>query len=115
MSNNTSLPIILVSGACCMPHMARLDSELEKKIRQAAGELGIAVDLRKVSLGALLAGGGGLSKTQSDQILALFQAYGAKFAPALLLGDEVCFAGAQPGVEQIKERLKEEIGQASHS
>ena len=112
MTNNTSLSIILVSGACCMPHMAKLDSELEKKIHQAAGELGIPVDLRKVSLGSLLAGGGGLSKTQSDQILALFQAYGAKFAPALLFGDEVCFAGTQPAVAQIKERLQQEIAQA---
>lgn len=92
-----------------MPHMAKLDNALEKLLSQAAEELGIGVDMKKISLSTLLAGKGGLSDAQRNQILALFQGYGANFTPALMLGDEVCFAGKQPTLEKLKEKLQEEI------
>jgi hypothetical protein len=38
--------------------------------------------------------------------MSLFQAYGAKFTPAFLIGDQVRFAGKPPTVEQLKEALQ---------
>ena len=95
MEEKTVLQVITVSGACCMPHLARLDKALEKNLQQTISQLGIVADVRQVSLSAVLAGGGALTAKQREQILALFQKYGATFAPAVLINDQVRFAGKQ--------------------
>jgi len=108
-----SLPqLTLVSGACCSPNMIKLDQVLEKNLQQALKDLGIAPEMRKVSISAIINGGGDVTILQREQIMSLFQAYGAKFTPAFLIGDEVRFAGKPPSVEQLKEALQEVV--ASH-
>ena len=108
-----SLPqLTLVSGACCSPNMIKLDQVLEKNLQQALKDLGISPDMRKVSLSAIINGGGDVTVVQREQIMSLFQAYGAKFTPAFLIGDQVRFAGKPPSVEQLKEALQEVV--ASH-
>ncbi len=98
--------IITVSGACCMPHLARVDKVLEKNLRQAISELGAVVEVRTVGLSEVLAGGGNLSTKQKEQVLALFQRYSAAFTPAVLIDDQVRFAGPPPTVDQLKEALQ---------
>ena len=106
MEKENRLQVITVSGACCMPHLARQDQILEKNLQEALGQLGIVVEVQKVSLSAVLAGGGALTAKQREQILALFQRHGARCAPAVLINDQVRFAGKQPTVEQLKEALQ---------
>ena len=102
---NKNVQVTMLSGACCMPHLAQLDKALEKSVRQVISDLGIAADVQKVSLSDVLAGGGTLTAKQRQQTLTLFQRYGATFTPALLINDQVRFAGKQPTVEQLKEAL----------
>ncbi len=106
MAENSALEIITVSGACCMPHQAKQDKTLETTLQAAIGELGVPVNVRKVSLSALLAGGGDLAAPQRQQVLALFQRYGAAFCPAVMIGGQVRFAGVLPTVAQLKEALQ---------
>lgn len=72
-------------------------------------DLGIHPEVRKESLSAIINGGGDLTAMQREQIMSLFQAYGAKFTPAFLIGDEVRFAGKPPTVDQLKEVLQEVV------
>lgn len=105
-----SLPqLLLVSGACCSPNMVKLDQVLAKNLDQALKDLGIHPEVRNESLSAIINGGGNLSAIQREQIMSLFQAYGAKFTPAFLIGDEVRFAGKPPTVDQLKEVLQEVV------
>lgn len=105
-----SLPqLMLVSGACCSPNMIKLDQVLEKNLDQALKDLGIHPEVRKESLSAIINGGGDLTAMQREQIMSLFQSYGAKFTPAFLIGDEVRFAGKPPSVDQLKEVLQEVV------
>ena len=107
---NKSLPqLLLVSGACCSPNMVKLDQVLEKNLDQALKDLGIHPEVRKESLSAIINGGGDLTAIQREQIMSLFQAYGAKFTPAFLIGDELRFAGKPPSVDQLKEVLQEVV------
>jgi hypothetical protein len=101
-----SLPqILIVSGACCSPNLIRQDQMLEKALGQAVSDLGLSVEIQKVSLSHVLHGSGHLTPKQDQQILALFQTYNTRFTPALFLGDEVLFAGNVPSMEQVKEAL----------
>ncbi len=106
MAEKNALQVVTISGACCMPHLAQADKKLETSLQEAAGQLAMAVDVHKVSLSALLAGKGGLTPKQRDLVLALFQRHGATFAPAMLINDQVCFAGKLPTVDQLKEALQ---------
>lgn len=107
METKTVPQLMLVSGACCSPNMIKLDQVLEKNLDQALKDLGFHPEVRKVSLSAIINDGGELTTLQREQIMSLFQAYGAKFTPAFLIGDEVCFAGKPPSVDQLKEVLQE--------
>ena len=106
METKTLPQITLVSGACCSPGLARVDQVLEKTLQQVLADLGMLVDLRKVSLSVIINGGGNVTVKQREQIMSLFQVYGAKFTPALMIGDEVRFAGKPPTAEQLKEALQ---------
>lgn len=106
MDKGNTLQIITVSGACCMPHMARLDQVVEKNLQEAIGQLGVAAQVRQVSLSAILAGKGDLAPKQREQIQALFQLHGARFAPAILINDQVRFMSKPPTTEQLKEALQ---------
>ncbi len=110
MERVTTLRVVLVSGACCMPHLALLDRQLEKNIQHVAGQIATKVEVRTASLSAILAGGESLNAQQRGQVLALFQKYGARLAPAVLIGDQVRFAGGVPTVEQLKEAFAAAIG-----
>ncbi len=106
MTETTPLQVILVSGACCMSHLAKLDKAVELNLQKAISELGIAVEVRKVSLSGLLNGSETLSPKQNQLILALFQKYSATFTPAVMINDQVRFAAKPPTVEQLKEALQ---------
>jgi len=113
MDKGTTLRVVLVSGACCMPHLALLDKELEKNVQEAAGQLTVRVEAKTVSLSAVLHGKDDLNPKQRGQIRSLFQKYGARLAPAVLIGDEIRFAGNVPTVGQLKEAFTAAIGGAS--
>jgi protein-disulfide isomerase len=106
MDKRDELQVITVSGACCMPHLARLDQALEKNLQEALNHLGIKASVLKVSLSAVLAGDGVLTTRQREQILSLFQKRGATFTPAVLINDQVRFAGKPPTPEQLEEALQ---------
>lgn len=101
-----SIPhILIVSGACCSPNLARQDQMLENALQQAVSDLGLSVEIKKVSLSQVLYSSGQLTSQQHQQISALFQAYNTRFTPALFFGDELQFAAKVPLVDQIKEAL----------
>ncbi len=106
MTEKSGLRVILVSGACCMAHLAKLDKAVETNLQQAIRELGTAVEVEKVSLSAILAGGGNISLKQRGLILAYFQRYSASFTPALLINDQVRFAAKAPTAKELKEALQ---------
>lgn len=103
MENKAAIQVITLSGACCQPHLARADQVLAKTISEAIGQAGVAVEVRQVSLSNVLAGSAGLTPRQQASIVALFNRYGVACAPAVLVGDEIKFAGKQPTVEQLKD------------
>lgn len=105
----TKSQILHVSGACCSPNLARLDRALEQALTQALKDLELSIEVRKVTLSAILNNGGDLTPKQHAQIMTLFNGYGAKFTPALLIDEEVCFAGKPPTVEQLKHMLTKVI------
>ncbi|MHB1295716.1 MAG: thioredoxin domain-containing protein [Anaerolineae bacterium] len=106
METEPKLQIITVSGACCMPHMARLDQALDNNLRQALESLGIQLEVQHVSLSAVLDSGAGLADKPREQILALFRRHGARCAPIVLITEKVRFAGQVPSAEQLEEALQ---------
>ncbi len=106
MDDTRSLEIITVSGACCAPHMAKLDQALEKVLQQALGDLGLTVPIRKVSLSAVLNSSQELPAEQRKQVLGLFQRYNLRCAPMVLINGQVRFAGVPPSAQQVKEALQ---------
>lgn len=98
MQSQSAPKLLLVSGACCSPGLVRLDQVLEKTLQQTLSELRIIAEVRKVSISAVINGGGDVNPAQREQIMTIFQGYGAKFTPALLIADVVRFAGTPPKV-----------------
>ena len=96
----------MVSGACCSPSLARTEKDLEKRFEEAIDLLDLDATVTVVSLGSLMAGKASISQEQMQLIQALFQRYGAKFAPAALIEDRVLFAGGAPTTEKLVELLK---------
>jgi protein-disulfide isomerase len=106
MEKENELQVVTVSGACCMPHLAKQDQVLAKNLQEAISQLGITPTVQKVSLSHVLDGGGALTAKQRELILALFHQYGARCAPAVLINEQVRFAGKPPTPEQLKEALQ---------
>lgn len=106
METETGLQIITVSGACCMPHMARLDQVLDKNLREALDNLGIQPEVQHVSLSAVLDNGAGLADKPREQVLALFRRHGARCAPTVLINGKVCFAGQPPAVDKLQDAIQ---------
>ncbi|MGE5603867.1 MAG: hypothetical protein ACM30E_12510 [Nitrososphaerales archaeon] len=106
MEDTKSPEIITVSGACCAPHMAKLDQALEKALQEALADLGLAVQIRKVSLSAVLNFSQELPPEPRKQVLALFQRYNLRCAPMVLINGQVRFAGVPPSAQQVKEALR---------
>ncbi len=102
MGQQKTLEILMVSGACCSPSLATMEKDLEKHLRQAIEQLGLQAEVRVVSLGAVLNGKATVTGEQSQLINALFQKYGARFAPAGLVDTRVLFAGSAPAPEKLK-------------
>ncbi|MHB1120698.1 MAG: thioredoxin family protein [Bellilinea sp.] len=109
METKTTPQILIVSGACCSPNLIRLDQTLEQALTQALKDLNLSIEVRKVSLSAVLHNGGDLTPKQHDQITTLFNGYGVKFTPALLINEDVRFAGKPPTAEQLKAILREAV------
>lgn len=107
MEEPSALSILMVSGACCSPGLAKHDQVLERNLQKALSDLGLAPEVRKVSLSVVLSGGGDLTPKQRDRVLALFHKYDVRFTPALLFGDDVRFAGSTPTLGQLKEALQD--------
>jgi hypothetical protein len=105
METKTTPQILIISGACCSPNLAKLDQTLEQAVTQVLKDINSTIEVRKVSLGSILNNGEKLTPKQYDQIMALFHKYGTKFTPALMVNDDVCHAGKPPSVEQLKEIL----------
>jgi len=106
MEDTKSLEIITVSGACCAPHMSKLDQALEKALQGAMSELGLSLQVQKVSLSAVLNSKDALPPEQRQQVLALFQRYNLRCAPMMLINGQVRFAGVPPSAQQVKEALQ---------
>jgi len=102
----TKVEIVMVSGACCAPNLANTEKDLEARILQTIEQLDMDAELKIVSLGAVLAGDDSLAVEQSQLIQALFQKYGARFAPAGLVDKRVLFAGSAPAQDKLKEILE---------
>ena len=103
METNDKLLITIVSGACCNPHQARYDKDVETNLIQAAAQAGITLDLQTVSITAVLDNSDPLSEAERTQVQQLFQRAGAGFSPAVLFNQKVQFAGGVPSVEQLQE------------
>ena len=106
MEQNNTLQVITISGACCLPHLAKQDKALETALQQAIARVAFMVEVREVSLSALLAGHGDLTSRQRAQVLALFQRYNTAFTPAVMVNDKVLFAGKLPTVDQLTDALQ---------
>ncbi len=106
MEAQGTLEIVMVSGACCSPSLATVEKELEKHLRQTVEQVGLAAQVRVVSLGSVLARKASLDTEQEQLIQAMFQKFGARFAPAGLVGNRVLFAGGAPGPNKLKEILE---------
>lgn len=105
METNSLPQILIISGACCSPNLLHQDQMLEKALEQAISDLGLNVEIQKVSLSHVLHGSSNLTSMQHQQTIALFQTHNTRFTPALFLGDKILFAGKIPSVNQIKEAL----------
>lgn len=103
MEEQEAFEIVMVSGACCSPSLAAVEKELEKQLRQTIEQVGLPAEVRIVSLGAILAHKASLSAEQEQLIHAMFQKYGARFAPAGLVDKQVLFAGSAPTPSKLKE------------
>jgi hypothetical protein len=101
----TKVEIVMVSGACCAPNLAKTEADLEARILQTIQQLDMDAELNIVSLGAVLNGEDSLAAEQSQLIQALFQKYGVKFTPAGLNGTKVLFAGGASEADKMKELL----------
>lgn len=106
MEHDSKLRVVTVSGACCMPHLARLDRMLAGNLKEACSQLGLTIEVHHASLSAILAGQGGLTAAEHRQIMTLFETRGATFAPAVLIGEMVRFAGKPPSADQLKAALQ---------
>ncbi len=109
MSDNEFPQIIIISGACCSPGLNKLDQELENTLRQVLHEMNLSVDIRKISLSAVLNRVEQLSSRQLDQVTMLFRKYGTKFTPAIMINEAVCCAGKPPAKDQLKEIMSKAL------
>jgi len=98
--------IVMVSGSCCDPSLARVEKDLEKRIREMVVELEIDAEISVVSLGSVLAGDAPVAQDQATLLQALFQKYGARMAPTGLVGRRVLFAGGAPDSDKLTKLLQ---------
>ena len=98
--------IIMVSGVCCDPSLARVEKDLERRIRETVLELGLSAEVNIVSLGSVLSGDAPVSQEQLTLLQALFQKYGSRMAPTGLVGKRVLFAGGAPDSVKLTRLLE---------
>ena len=106
MDDSKSPEIITVSGACCSPQYGEARSSAREGFAAGLSELGLTVEVRKVSLSAVLNSETELPPQQRKQMLGLFQRYNLRCTPTVLINGQVRFAGVPPSAQQLKEALQ---------
>ena len=106
MADQGNLEITLLSGSCCNPSLVQTEKDLEKRLALVIRELGLHARVKLVSLSEVLAGKGTVTEEQAQLIQAMFQRYGARLAPAAMIGKRFLFAGGSPSNEKLADMLK---------
>jgi len=100
---------LVISGSCCNPALGKMDQTLEKSLEETISKLGLSAEIKKISLTSVLHHQAELTWKQQSLILNLFNKYGTKFTPALMVNDEIMFAGKTPSTEELSKIIAEKL------
>lgn len=96
------VPVIIVTGSCCMPGMAPLDQQARVNVAQAIQETGVPAAVKELSAGA--AAFGGLPRHLVAQFMSVVGQEGRVPLPAVLVGGSPVGQGL-PDVPALKAAL----------
>ena len=103
------MEVVILSDVCCAPNRSASDESVEKNVYEALKQLNSSAEIRTVCSTAALKGYA--LPQQQGEINTLFQRYGVKFVPAILVNGEFVFMGNVPSVDQIKAKIEQMISQ----
>lgn len=83
------MEFVILSDVCCAPSRSASDESVEKNVYEALKQLNSRVETRTVCSTAALKGYA--LPQQQAEISTLFQKYGVKFVPAMLVNGEFVF------------------------
>ena len=101
------ISIIILSGSCCSPGLAGLDSKIQARIEDIAKRIQAQVNIHTVTISAAALGGLGLSKEVDGTIRKLLADKGMSVLPVVIFDGNMAFYGGLASTALIEEKLKE--------
>lgn len=99
-----SLPVVLVSGACCNPALRGTEQQMKKKLEEALTQLGIAGGVKELPASAALFGG--VPPKLLEEIKPLVGQFGMAAFPLVFVQGKVLFyGGTVPPLDEITSKL----------
>ncbi len=103
---DAQIGIVIISGSCCIPGMARLDEQAQQIVEQAIRETGVAAQVKMMP--ATTAYFGGAPREVMAQLVKMANESGRMGVPAILVNGKAVSFGV-PQIEAIKAALLQAV------
>lgn len=103
---DAQIGIVIISGSCCVPGMARLDEQAQQIVEQAIRETGVAAQV--MMMPATTAYFGGAPREVMAQLVKMANESGQIGVPAVLVNGKAVSFGV-PQLEAVKAALLQAV------
>jgi len=97
--------VVILSGVCCNPQLARLDEKIQARITEIADKKQQKVNVSVISITAAAFGGLGLGADIGDEVQKLITTKGMSVLPVVIFDSAIAFYGGLASAELIEEKL----------
>jgi hypothetical protein len=101
-----TLNVVILSGSCCNPILAGVDSKVEKRVQEIAKDEGLEVVIKTITISSIAFGGLGMGKENGDAVRSLISSKGMSVLPIVFFNNKIAFYGGMPTENVIREKIR---------
>lgn len=103
--NVKAVNVVILSGSCCYPQLAKLDDKVQARIKEIADRKQLQLNIKVITISSAAFSGLGLGKEIGDTVRRLMSSKGMSVLPVVIFNTEIAFYGGLASIGLIEEKL----------